>query len=253
MKEQSSTSLSLFAPSSLSCKFRQIAVMIKRKLIDNHPFITYSKESFDDEVMQKRSHEFYAWMNSRRTVRDFSDQPIPQSVIENIILTASTAPSGAHKQPWTFCIVSDIHLKKQIREAAEKEEYESYNGRLPTEWLEDLKPLQTDWKKEFLETAPYLIILFKKSYELDLQGKKRNTYYSVESCGIAVGFLLTAIHHAGLVALTHTPSPMNFLSKILQRPGNEKPFLLIPVGYPANECWVPDIKRKSLNDIAVWY
>jgi nitroreductase len=227
--------------------------MIKRKLIETHPFITYSKESFDTEAMQKRSHEFYLWMTSRRTVRDFSGKPIPKSVVENIILTASTAPSGAHKQPWTFCIVSDANLKKQIREAAEKEEYESYNGRLPAEWLEDLKPLQTDWKKEFLETAPYLIILFKKSYELDQQGKRRNTYYSVESCGIAVGFLLAAIHHAGLVALTHTPSPMNFLSKVLHRPDNEKPFLLIPVGYPADECWVPDLKRKSLEEIAVWY
>ncbi len=227
--------------------------MIKRKLIDNYPFITYSKESFGAEVMQKRSNEFYSWMDSRRTVRDFSDQPLSKDVIENIVLTSSTAPSGAHKQPWTFCIVSNSDLKKQIREAAEKEEYESYNGRLPADWLEDLKPLQTDWKKEFLETAPYLIILFKKSYELDQQGKRRNTYYSVESCGIAVGFLLTAIHHAGLVALTHTPSPMNFLSKILQRPENEKPFLLIPVGYAADECWVPDIKRKNLEEIAVWY
>jgi nitroreductase len=227
--------------------------MIKRKLIETHPFITYSKESFDNEAMQKRSHEFYLWMASRRTVRDFSGKPIPKSVIENIILTASTAPSGAHKQPWTFCIVSDANLKKQIREAAEKEEYESYNGRLPAEWLEDLKPLQTDWKKEFLETAPYLIVVFKKSYDLDKNGKKRNTYYAVESCGIAVGFLLAAIHHAGLIALTHTPSPMNFLSKVLHRPDNEKPFLLIPVGYPADECWVPDLKRKSLEEIAVWY
>ncbi len=227
--------------------------MIKRKLIKTHPFITYSKESFNSKAMQKRSHEFYLWMTSRRTVRDFSGKPIPKSVVENIILTASTAPSGAHKQPWTFCIVSDANLKKQIREAAEKEEYESYNGRLPAEWLEDLKPLQTDWKKEFLETAPHLIVVFKKSYDLDKNGKKRNTYYAVESCGIAVGFLLAAIHHAGLIALTHTPSPMNFLSKILQRPENEKPFLLIPVGYAADECWVPDIKRKNLEDVAVWY
>jgi len=227
--------------------------MIKRKLIDNYPFITYSKESFEAETMQKRSHEFYTWMNSRRTVRDFSNQPISKSVIENIILTASTAPSGAHKQPWTFCIISNADLKKQIREAAEKEEYESYNGRLPADWLEDLKPLQTDWKKEFLETAPFLIIMFKKSYELDHEGRKRNTYYSVESCGIAVGFLLAAIHNADLVALTHTPSPMNFLSKILKRPENEKPFLLIPVGYPADECWVPDIKRKRLEEVIVWY
>lgn len=226
--------------------------MIKRKFVDGHPFVTYEKETFDEFEMLERSQLFFNWMNERRTARDFSDKPVPKKVIENILLTASTAPSGAHKQPWTFCIVGDTQLKKQIRAAAEKEEYSSYNGRMSKEWLEDLTPLQTDWKKEFLETAPYLIILFKKSYDL-INNKKRNTYYSVESCGIAVGFLLTAIHHAGLVALTHTPSPMNFLTKILNRPANEKPYLLLPVGYPADECWVPDLKRKNLSEIAVWY
>jgi len=178
---------------------------------------------------------------------------VPKEVIENIIRTASTAPSGAHKQPWTFCIVSDTEIKKQIRTEAEKEEFESYNSRMPEEWLKDLRPLQTDWHKEFLETAPYLIIVFKRNYEIEDGGHKHQNYYVTESCGIACGFLLTAIHHAGLAALTHTPSPMNFLAKVLNRPENEKPYLLIPVGYAADDCWVPDLKRKPIEKIAVWY
>ena len=227
--------------------------MQKRKLIDGYPFVSYSKETFDTDQMKRNAKSFFEWMDKRRSVRDFSDKPVPAEVIANIILTASTAPSGAHKQPWTFCIVSNPEIKRQIRIEAEKEEFESYNGRMPSEWLEDVKPLQTNWYKEFLETAPYLIIVFKKSYELDSNGKKKNVYYATESCGIACGFLLAAIHNAGLVALTHTPSPMNFLSKILERPENEKPFLLIPVGYPAEECWIPDLSRKPLNEIAAWY
>jgi nitroreductase len=227
--------------------------MIKTKLIDGYPFVAYSKETFSPEETVKKSSEFYEWMDKRRTVRDFSDKEVPKEVIENIIMTASTAPSGAHKQPWTFCVVSDAAIKSQIRIEAEKEEYESYNGRLPEEWLADLRPLQTDWKKEFLETAPYLIIVFKKSYDIKPDGGKANVYYANESCGLACGFLLAAIHHAGLVALTHTPSPMNFLSKVLNRPENEKPFLLIPVGYAADECWVPDLKRKGSDEISKWY
>lgn len=227
--------------------------MIKTKLINGYPFMAYEKESFLPAEMTKRSLEFYKWMDKRRTVRDFSDKPVPKETIENILMAASTAPSGAHKQPWTFCVVSDPGLKKQLREEAEKEESESYNGRMPQEWLNDLLPLQTDWRKEFLETAPWLIIVFKKSYELNSDGSKGNVYYASESCGLACGFLLTAIHHAGLVALTHTPSPMNFLSKLLNRPENEKPFLLIPVGYPADECWVPVLKRKELNEMSVWF
>ncbi|MEP6700779.1 MAG: nitroreductase family protein [Bacteroidota bacterium] len=227
--------------------------MTKTKLIDGYPFVAYSKETFPGEEMIKRSDAFYNWMDKRRTVRDFSHKPIPKEVIENILLTASTAPSGAHKQPWTFCVVSDAAIKKQIRTEAEKEEYESYNGRMTEEWKADLLPLQTDWKKEFLETAPYLIIVFKRSYELEPAGHKHQNYYVTESCGIACGFLLTAIHHAGLAALTHTPSPMNFLSKVLKRPENEKPYLVIPLGYPADECWVPFLERKSLDKIAAWY
>ncbi len=227
--------------------------MKNTKLINGYPFIKYSRESYEADEMMDRSASFAAWMGKRRTCRDFSEKPIPRSVIEHIIMTASTAPSGAHKQPWTFCVISDPVIKKQIRVAAEKEEKESYEGRMSEEWLKDLEPIGTGWQKPFLETAPYLIIVFKRSYEFEINGHKRQNYYVTESVGLACGFLLAAIHHAGLVALTHTPSPMNFLSKILNRPENEKPFLLIPVGYAAEECWVPQLKRKELNEVAVFY
>lgn len=227
--------------------------MPKTKIISGYPFEEYKRETFPQDEVLKKSRDFYQWMDQRRTVRDFSDRPIPKEVIDHLILTASTAPSGAHKQPWTFCAVSNPDLKKKIRDAAEKEEFESYNSRMSEEWLEDLKPLQTDWHKEFLETAPYLIVIFRKSYDMDKNGKKKNNYYVSESVGLAAGFLLAAIHHAGLVALTHTPSPMNFLTKLLNRPGNERPVLLIPVGYPARETYVPQLKRKSLDEVAVYY
>ena len=227
--------------------------MENRKLINGYPFINYNKETYPGKEMILRSGDFLNWMNKRRTCRQFSDQPIPVAVIENILLTASTAPSGAHKQPWTFCVVSDAVIKKQIREAAETEEQKSYNERMSDEWLKDLAPIGTDWEKPFLETAPYLIIVFKRSYELEPDGRKHQNYYVTESVGIACGFLLAAIHNAGLVALTHTPSPMNFLCKLLNRPENEKPFLLIPVGYAADECLVPDLKRKELNKMAIFY
>jgi len=221
------------------------------KQINNFPFLSYSKKTYDQAEMLQRSKLFYDWMDTRRSVRDFSEKPIPEKIIENIILAASTAPSGAHKQPWTFCVVKNPEVKKEIRIAAEKEEKESYESRMTDEWLEDLKPMGTDWQKPFLETAPYLIVVFKRSYELENNMKHQN-YYVTESCGIACGFLLAAIHDAGLVTLTHTPSPMNFLAKILNRPANEKPFLLLPVAYPADECWVPDLKRKTLSEICVW-
>jgi nitroreductase len=223
------------------------------KLINGHPFIKYSGEIYKENEMLSRSADFAAWMDKRRTCRDFSDKPISKEVLEKIITTASTAPSGAHKQPWTFCVVTDSGIKKQIRVAAEKEEQESYAGRMPEEWLKDLDPIGTDWQKPFLEIAPYLIIVFKRSYEFESNGYKHQNYYVTESVGLACGFLLAAIHNAGLVALTHTPSPMNFLCKILNRPENEKPFLLIPVGYAADECWVPDLKRKELNEVAQFY
>lgn len=227
--------------------------MKSHKQIQGHPYIAYTKEHFSEDEMKSRSQTFFEWLDTRRTVREFSDRPVPREVIDNILKAASTAPSGAHKQPWTFCVVQEVELKKQIREAAEKEEYESYHGRMSEDWLKDLQPLGTDWHKPFLEIAPYLIIVFKRAYELDEQGEKKNNYYVSESVGLASGLLLAAIHHAGLVALTHTPSPMNFLSKLLQRPDNERPFLLIPVGYPAEETFVPDLKRKSLEEIAVYY
>ena len=189
-------------------------------------------------------------MNQRRTVREFDSRNIPLDVMENIIQTAGTAPSGAHKQPWTFCLISDPEMKKQIRIAAEEEEKISYTSRMPESWKNDLAPLGTDWEKPFLEIAPYLIVVFKQSYGM-LNGEKIQHYYVNESVGIACGFLIAAIHQAGLVTVTHTPSPMNFLSDILQRPKHEKPFLLLPVGYPAKETFVPDIERKQLEEILI--
>lgn len=228
-------------------------MMVHEKMIDGYPFISHQREVYAPTKMIELSQQFYRWMNERRTVRDFSDKEISKEVIENILLAASTAPSGAHKQPWTFCVVSNPEIKTKIRIEAEKEEQESYAGRMRDEWINDLRPLQTDWQKPFLEIAPYLIIVFKKAYDIAPDGKKRNNYYVNESVGIACGFLLAAIHKAGLVALTHTPSPMNFLSKILDRPENERPFLLIPVGYPSEGTFVPKLQRKPLEAISEWY
>jgi nitroreductase len=226
---------------------------MQTKQIDGHNYIKHVAEHYDADTLIEKSQDFYAKSNLRRTCRDFSDEPIPFEVIENIIKTANTAPSGANKQPWTFCVVSDPMIKQQIRIAAEAEEKESYENRMSAEWLEDLSHLGTNWQKPFLEIAPYLIIVFKRSFEYNANGSKRQNYYVTESVGLACGFLLTAIHNAGLVALTHTPSPMNFLIDILKRPQNEKPFLVIPVGYAADDCWVPDIKRKDLGEILVRY
>lgn len=215
-------------------------------------FIPYKGVRYPKAEMLRRSREFYQFMNRRRTVRDFSGKPVPLEVVEQIVMAASSAPSGAHKQPWTFCIVSDPAIKRRIREAAEKEEYENYHGRMPEEWLEDLAPLGTDWNKPFLETAPYLIVVFKKAYDI-VNGEKKKNYYVNESVGLATGFLLAAIHYAGLASLTHTPSPMNFLQEILERRENERPFLLIPLGYPAEEAQVPDIARKGLEEVTALY
>jgi nitroreductase len=216
------------------------------KKINGYPFVQLVCEPPDSEELITKSNTYFQLMDKRRSVRDFSDKAVPREVIDAIIKTASSAPSGANKQPWTFCVISDPALKSEIRMAAEKEEYESYNGRMSEEWIEDLKHLQTDWQKPFLEIAPYLIIVFKKAYDIHPDGSKHNNYYVNESVGIASGFLLTAIHQAGLVALTHTPNPMSFLTKILKRPENERPFLLIPVGYAADEVYVPQLKRKPL-------
>ncbi len=227
--------------------------MQNKKMIDGYPYVLYKREHQDSQALGERSRRFFEAMDSRRSIRAFSAEPVPRSVIEDIIRTASTAPSGAHKQPWTFCVVSNPQLKKQIREAAEQEERESYTHRMSEEWLDDLRPLGTDWQKPFLEIAPYLIVVFSRSYETKPGGRKHQNYYVKESTGLACGLLLAAIHHAGLAALTHTPSPMNFLARLLQRPENEKPFLLIPVGYPATECWVPDLQRKPLVAVTAFY
>jgi len=217
-----------------------------------YPFIHYHPVIYPQDQMLQRSRDYFEYLNKRRTVREFSSENFPVEIIENIIRSASTAPSGAHKQPWTFCVVQNPEIKKQIRIEAEKEEYESYSGRMPNEWLDDLEPLGTDWHKPFLETAPYLIVIFRRAFEI-VNGKVRNNYYVNESAGLACGFLLMAIYNAGLVALTHTPSPMKFLSKILNRPENERPFLLIPVGLPSKNTMVPDLKRKELSEVMVKY
>jgi iodotyrosine deiodinase len=214
--------------------------------------IPYTQTTYEAEEMLRRSEAFYRYMDQRRSLRMFSDKAVPREVIEQLILTASTAPSGAHKQPWTFCAVSDPALKRKIREAAEQEEYTNYHGRMSDRWLDDLQTFGTNWQKPFLETVPWLIVVFRKPYELE-GTEKRNNYYVNESVGLATGFLLAAIHHAGLVALTHTPSPMNFLSDVLQRPAHERPYLLIPVGYPAEKAEVPALTRKPLEEVAVFY
>ncbi|WNB17495.1 nitroreductase family protein [Marivirga arenosa] len=225
---------------------------MKEKLIKGHSHIKINYERLDSSDLIKKSQNYYELMNKRRSIREFSDQSIPKEVIENIVKTASTAPSGAHKQPWTFCIISNSDIKKKIRDAAEKEEYESYKNRMSDQWLKDLEPIGTDWEKPFLETVPYIIVVFKKIYDEE-EGQKKTNYYVNESVGIACGFLISAIHNAGLATLTHTPSPMNFLSEILERPKNERPYLLLPVGYPADECYVPKLDRKPLEKIAKFF
>lgn len=215
-------------------------------------YIPYDAVRLTEEEALQKSADYYQFMDRRRTVRAFSPRPVDKAIIENIIKTASTAPSGAHKQPWIFCAVSNPEIKKEIRKAAEQEEFENYHGRMSEEWLEDLKVFETNEQKEFLETAPWLIVVFKKAYD-EVEGEKMKNYYVNESVGLATGVLLTAIHNAGLVALTHTPSPMRFLQKILNRPENERPFLLIPVGFPAEFPKVPDLTRKPLEDISVFW
>ena len=224
-----------------------------KKSIKGHPHILYHHEQYDQEEVKVKSEAYYKWLDTRRSVREYSNRPIPKSVIDNLILSASTAPSGAHKQPWTFCAVSNPDIKHAIRIAAEKEEKESYESRMSERWKKDLEAMGTDMHKPFLEVAPWLIIVFKKVYDLDDDGSKHNNYYVNESVGIACGMLISAIHNAGLVTLTHTPSPMNFLAEVLQRPKNERAYLLLPVGYPADDVYVPDIKRRELDKIAVYY
>jgi len=216
-------------------------------------FTPLKHEERQADEMLARATELYDLLDRRRTVREFSDRPVAREVIELIVKTASTAPSGANKQPWNFCVVTDPDIKAKIREAAEKEEYENYHGRMSDDWLKDLKKFGTDWHKPFLTTAPYVIVAFKKAYDLDAEGNKEKNYYVNESVGLACGMLIAAIHNAGLVTVTHTPSPMNFLQKVLERPENERPFLLLPVGYPAADAQVPVIERKGLGEMSVWY
>ncbi len=204
------------------------------------------------DLMRQRATEFRAEMQRRRTVRDFSTQPVPREIIEQCLVTAGTAPSGANLQPWHFVVVSDPAIKREIREAAEREEYEFYHGRAPQEWLDALAPIGTDEFKPFLETAPYLIAIFAQQFSVLPDDRKGKNYYVAESVGIAAGMLITAIHHAGLASLTHTPSPMRFLNRILDRPETERPFLLLVVGYPASDATVPDIDRKPLDEIATF-
>ncbi|MBL0129372.1 MAG: nitroreductase family protein [Flavobacteriales bacterium] len=214
-------------------------------------FVPLDFKRLTSEEMLDRAKAFHALLDRRRTIRDFSDEAVPLAVIEEVVRAASTAPSGAHKQPWTFCVVGDPELKRKIREAAEEEERVNYAGRMGEEWLQDLKPFGTDANKPFLVTAPWLIVVFKRAYEVDPDGHKHQNYYVTESVGVATGMLLAAAHNAGLATLTHTPSPMNFLAKVLQRPANERPFLLIPVGYPARDCTVPDLVRKPLDEVLI--
>jgi iodotyrosine deiodinase len=204
------------------------------------------------EEMRERLAEFYADLNRRRTVREFADRPVPRDIIETALRAANTAPSGANLQPWHFCVVSGPETKRKIREAAEEEEREFYEHRASEEWLAALAPLGTDEHKPFLETAPYLIAVFLQKYGALPDGRKVKHYYPTESTGLATGLLIAALHRAGLATLTHTPSPMKFLNEILGRPRNERPFLLLVVGYPADEARVPDIQRKELGDFTSW-
>ena len=201
-----------------------------------------------------RARKFRADMGARRSVRTFSADPVPRELIEQAILTAASAPSGAHQQPWTFVAVSDRDVKHRIRLAAEEEERRSYqDGRMPPEWLAALAPLGTDWHKPFLEVAPWIVVLFEQAHGLTPDGSVRKHYYARESVGIACGLFIAAIHRMGLATLTHTPSPMGFLSRILDRPKNERPFVLLPVGHPAADCMVPDLTRKTLDEVAVFF
>lgn len=216
-----------------------------------YPFVPLDFRTFPEDEMLARVTEFYRDLNRRRTVREYSDRSVPREVVRQAILAAGTAPSGAHKQPWTFVLVSDPAVKAKVREAAEIEEKENYTRRMPEAWLKDLAPLGTDENKPFLTTCPLFIVIFAQLWGLGANGEKNKHYYVNESVGIATGMLLAALHRAGLATLTHTPSPMGFLHKILERPENERAYMLIALGYPKKGCKVPDLQRKSLEQIVV--
>lgn len=219
--------------------------------MSNYPTIPLADyREYPVDEMRQRLNDFYADINRRRTVRDFSDRPVPRDIIETALRAANTAPSGANLQPWHFAVVSGPETKRKIRGAAEVEEREFYTHRASEEWLDALQPLGTDEHKPFLETAPYLIAVFMQKFGQLPDGRKVKHYYPAESTGLATGILITALHTAGLATLTHTPSPMKFLNEILDRPKSERPFLLLVVGYPADDARVPDINRKSLEEFA---
>lgn len=208
---------------------------------------------YSEDEMRSRAEALHDILNMRRTVRDFSDAPVPREVIESCIKTASTAPSGANQQPWHFAVVGDPKIKRQIREAAEAEERAFYEHRASDEWLDALSHLGTDAEKPFLETAPYLIVVFALVNRTDEKGERTKHYYPYESTGLATGFLINALHNVGLASLTHTPNPMKFLNEVLGRPSNERPFLILVTGYPAEDVTVPDIERRSLEEICTFY
>lgn len=205
------------------------------------------------DQLLRRAREVYREMDARRSVRSFSTRPVRVEALELAIRAAGTAPSGAHQQPWTFAVVSDPELKRQIRAAAEEEERRNYQEGMTPEWLEALAPLGTDFHKSHITDAPFVVVLFKQSYGVRPDGRRRTHYYATESCGIAAGLFIAALHRVGLATLTHTPSPMGFLSRLLRRPPNEKPFLLMPVGYPAPDAQVPELRRKPLEEISAWF
>jgi nitroreductase len=208
---------------------------------------------YPQDEMIERSKSFYEEIRRRRTVRDFSERAVPREIIESCLLAAGTAPNGANLQPWHFSVVESREIKSKIRTAAEKEENEFYNGKAPQAWLDALAPLGTDSNKPFLELAPYLIVIFSKSHDVKEDGTKVKNYYASESVGIATGFMIAALHNAGLATLTHTPSPMKFLNEILGRPSNERPFVLLVVGYPTDDAKVPSITKKSLEEVAEFH
>ncbi|MEM9291499.1 MAG: nitroreductase family protein [Acidobacteriota bacterium] len=215
-------------------------------------FVPYPFERLPEDEMHRRGEDFYRHMDRRRSIRHFSADPVPRELIETAIRTASTAPSGAHRQPWRFVAISEPEIKRRIRLAAEEEERISYGGRMPNEWLEALAPFGTDWRKPYLETVPWIVVAFEELFGYNEDGTKRKNYYVRESAGLACGLFIAALHTMGLVTLTHTPSPMKFLNQILGRPKNEKPLILFPVGYPAEGAEVPNIDRKPLEEVSLW-
>lgn len=217
-----------------------------------HPFIPFQMDEYSPQERLKRAQEFLEAMKKRRSVRFFSDEPVDRELIEYAIRTASTAPSGANRQPWRFVAVRDAGIKSAIRSAVEHEERISYEQRMPPEWLQALAPMGTTWQKPYLDVVPWIVVVFSESYGLEADGSKRKNYYVQESVGIACGLFIAALQNIGLATLTHTPSPMGFLSQILGRPKNEKPYILFPIGYPAADATVPDLPKKSLDEVAIW-